>query len=337
MTNLPTISAATYEELREKTLFPHETASLFESVAEISSTTDEEDEDFIDEDGDSVNAFASPLSLWEMKTGRYKTTPPNRRSLWSRIKWGVLNSACADNNLESRRPEGTYIDAQIQLLSARPDYEVSDDGVHWYPMIAKNIASTMADTWRNGVGQKTPPEHMIIEANHYMAVTGADRFYIAALFGGVTEEFFVLHRDQELVEDILGAAESFWKCVKEDRRPKSSGARDAAVLGRINTHIDPEDRVIDMRNNSDFLAALEEKDDLSKQKSKLEKRIKEINALLTEQLIGSASAIISDEKQLKWVHMKESEVSFTRKASSHLRASKITEKSAGTPVKELVE
>tara|TARA_Y100000815_G_scaffold251399_1_gene254884 strand:+ start:1722 stop:2735 length:1014 start_codon:yes stop_codon:yes gene_type:complete len=337
MSKAPTVSDENYEAIRAKTLLPHESPSLFESVAEISDTSESNDDEFQDESGEAVNAFASPLSLWEMKTGRYTSTPPKSRSLWSRIKWGVMDSICEANDLESRRPAGTYIDGQIGILSSKPDMEVSDDGTNWYPMVAKNVASTMADMWRNAVGEQTPPEHMVIEGHHHMAVTGADRFYVTALFGGVSQKLFVIHRDEELVEELLGAAEDFWQCITEDRRPQPSGTRDASVMARIYAQIDPEAPVVDMRNDRDFLKAQEEKENLSKQKSKLEKRIKEINSYLTDKMDGFSSAIIDDTRQLKWVRTETKEVSFIRKASAHLRASKITEKAAGTPIQDLVE
>jgi len=334
--NAPVVSNESFEEVRSKTLLPHESPSLFETVAEISDTDTENDETYENEEGESVNAFASPLALYEMKKGLYTKAPSKTRSLWSRVKWGVLDSACEREGLDSRRPAGIYIDGTVGLLSAKPDMEVSDDGASWYPMIAKNIANTMSDMWKNSVGEQTPPEHMYIEGHHHMAVTGADRFYIAALFGGVSEKFFVIHRDEELIQDIFDAARDFWDCVNEDRSPEPSGVRDAAVLARICARIDPEAPVLDMRNNQEFLRAFEEKETLGKQKSKIEKRIKEINAVLTEALQNSSSAIISDTRQLRWVKQEEKEVSFIRKASAHLRSSKISEKTAGTPIQALV-
>jgi predicted phage-related endonuclease len=337
MPNAPHVSDKTYGEIRTKTLMAHETASLFETVAEISNTDADENEEHLDENGQPINAFASPLSLWEMKTGRYTTTPPKSRSLWSRMKWGVIDSAADKEGFETRRPEGTYIHGSNKIMSCRPDVEVSEDGVNWYPMIAKNIASTMSEMWRNAAGSWTPPEHMVIEGSHHMAITGAERFYIAALFGGVTERLFVIHRDEGLIEDIVGAAEDFWNCVTDDRRPKSSGARDADVLARINLHIDPDEPVVDKRNDSDFLRALEEKETLGKEKGKIEKRIKELTAYLNEHMQGVSSAITADGRQLKWIRVEGKEVSFTRKPSAHLRSAKITEKSAGTKIEELVK
>jgi predicted phage-related endonuclease len=333
----PTVSNDTYEDIRAKTLMPHETPSLFESVAEISTTDTETDEEFTDQDGEAVNAFASPLSLWEMKTGRYKSAPPTTRSLWSRMKWGVMD-ACAENDgLETRRPAGTYIHPTVSMLSAKPDMEVSDDGQNWYPMIAKNVASTMADMWKNAVGQHTPPENMFVEGHQHMAVTGADRFYIAALFGGVTTKLFVIHRDDDLIADIEEAAQAFWECVENDRMPKPSGVKDATVIGRINAIIDPKDAVVDMTGDTDFQSAWEEKETLAKDKTKIEKRLKELTAHLNERLNGCSSAILSETRQVKWVKQEEKVVSFVRKASAHLRASKISEKAAGTPIQELVD
>ena len=337
MPKAPILSTKSYEEVRKTALLHNETACLFDSIAEISSSNEDDDETYKDEEGESVNAFASPLSLWELKTGRYTPVRRNSRSLWSRIKWGVMDSICEANGLESRRPQGIYIDGEIELLASKPDMEVSDDGASWYPMAAKNVANTMANMWRNAAGEETPPEYMIIEGHHHMAVTNTDRFYIAVLFGGVREKMFVVHRDEELIEELFAAAQDFWECITEDRRPQPNGDRDATVLARLYAAIDPEAPALDMRSNTEFLSMQEEKEKLSSEKKILEKRIKEINEAQKAALDGYSSAIISDDRQLRWVVQEAKEVAFTRSASAHLRASKINGAAAGSAITELVK
>jgi predicted phage-related endonuclease len=336
-TMTPRISTADWSDIRKTTIAAHEAPALFLSVAE-GSEMGEDHEDFEDEGGVPVSAYSSPLALWEMKTGRYRDVSNGKRGLWSRIKYGVINSACEDRAIETRRPEGVYLHPQHDFMSSRFDMEgTPDGGTTWLPIISYNIAGTLADTWRNAVGEWTPPEHVILEAQHHMACTNADSVYVIALFGGVSVRFFTIDRDEDLIQDLVETVVAFWDAVEQDRRPAHSGGRDAQVLSRLCSKIDPNCAVEDLRNDHEFIALLEKKSAKAAEKTKLEKEIKELSAQISARMDGIGSAIIGDNKQLAWSFTEEKEISFLRPASSRLIAKKISDKAAGTKLVDLIE
>lgn len=328
---------ADFIELRETTLSAHEAPALFESVADIADHTEDHDE-FETESGVSVSAYISPLALWEMKTGQYKPVSDGRRGLWSRIKWGVIEAACEDEGLETRRAEGVYLHPELDYMSARVDKEATaDGGKTWVPVLSFNVASTIADTWRNAVGEWCLPEYVQIQAQHIMAVTCAEKCHVVALIGGSTIRFFTAERDDELVDDIVATVMAFWECVEAKRRPADIGVRDAKVMSRLNSKILPETEVMDMRQDTEFLALIEKKDALSKRKNGLEKDIEEIKALLSIRMKGIGSAVISDQKQMTWVTVNDKEQPATiKKGYTYLGVRKISEKSAGPKLLEVL-
>ena len=331
------VTNADWSEIRGTTIAAHEVPALFESVAENAETGEEHD-DFETESGTPVSAYGSPLSLWEMKTGRFKDAGSNKRGLWSRIKWGVITAACEERGLETRKPLGVYLHPEIDFMSSRVDTEVTEDGgATWLPLISFNVAGTVSDMWRNAVGEWTPPEYVHLQAYHHMAVTGAEKCFVVGLFGGVTVRFFAIERDNEMIEDIEETIKAFWACIDEDRRPGASGARDVQVLHRLCSVIDPKTSVVDMRNDRDFIALIEKKAALAAKKTATEKEMKAINAQIAERMDGVGSALISDQKQIAWSYTAASEVSYTRSASASLRTKKITAKAAGTPLEDLVK
>lgn len=333
----PRITDADWSDIRRTTIAAHETASLFETVAE-NATLDEDHEDFEDDAGNPIGAYGSPLALWEMKTGRYTDSPNRKPGLWSKIKWGVITTACQEHGIETRRPEGVYLHPELDFMSSRVDMEGSDDGgATWDPIVAYNVAGTLADTWRNAVGDWCTPEHVRIAAQHHMAVSGASRCIVIALFGGVSLKLFVVERDEELVEAIVETIEAFWDCVANDRRPAPSGARDAQVLNRLCSQINPETDVVDMRKDHEFISLIERKEALASEKNKLDKEIKELNAQITAKMDGVGSAIISDTRQYGWVTVAEKhEPAKTKPGYSYCRARKISEKNAGDKLLDLL-
>lgn len=70
----------------------------------------------------------------------------------------------------------------------------------------KNTGEYSKDDWS---GTQAPTEY-ILQCNHYMAVTGADRWYIAVLIGGWDFQWRVIERDEELIKNLITIEHEFW-------------------------------------------------------------------------------------------------------------------------------
>ena len=58
-----------------------------------------------------------------------------------------------------------------------------------------------------------------------MAVTGADRWYLAVLVLGQGFHHFVIERDEEEIQALMEQEASFWEYVQEDREPPVDGTQ----------------------------------------------------------------------------------------------------------------
>lgn len=328
------VSTNDWTEIRRNTIGGHEIPALLAPETDVAG---EDHEDFETTDDTPISAYTSPLALWEMKTGRFKPVGNARKGLWARIKYGFIQSACDDLGLETRRPAGVFIHPDNPHMSSRIDMEVSENqGATWLPAISFNVATKLSDTWQTAVGEWVAPEHVQLQCQHHMAVTGAERIYVFALIGGVTTKAFVEDRDPEMIEIIEDAVEGFWKCVEEDRRPEADPNRDLDVINRLYSRVKPDAPVVDMRGNTELSKLIERKDSMSKQQTELKKEIRALSAEIA-QLVGPvASAIISDTQQIRWIHIKERyQPAATNPGYSYLRTSKITDKSSGATLQDL--
>jgi predicted phage-related endonuclease len=221
-------------------------------------------------------------------------------------------------------------------MSSRVDMEVSDDqGATWHPLVASNVANTAVAMWRNAVGEWTPPPHVLLAMQHHLAVSGGDVGYVVGLFGGVSTRIFAIERDPELIADIEATIRDFWDCVEKDRQPAISGARDAAVIARINSQIDPDAPIVNAEGREDLLALIEDRAALSAQKNKLDKQIRDISATLADKMKGLAGLIVSDKKMLAWTYVSAGTVSYERRASARLQLRKIQDRSSGSSAAKL--
>ena len=62
------------------------------------------------------------------------------------------------------------------------------------------------DTW-----EKEVPAEYVLQVQHYMAVTGAKKTYIAALVGGNHFVYHVVERDEVMIAKIISMEKHFWE------------------------------------------------------------------------------------------------------------------------------
>ena len=68
------------------------------------------------------------------------------------------------------------------------------------------------------------PVQYYAQCVHYLAVTGADRWYLAVLAYGRGFFTFVLERDQAEIDALMAAEAEFWKLVEQDTPPDVDGS-----------------------------------------------------------------------------------------------------------------
>lgn len=71
----------------------------------------------------------------------------------------------------------------------------------------KTVSPYMEDKWKDG----NVPVHYLIQCHHYMAVCGADAWYIAALILGRGFVYYRIERDEELISSLIQIETDFWK------------------------------------------------------------------------------------------------------------------------------
>lgn len=86
----------------------------------------------------------------------------------------------------------------------------------------KTASPYMADKWKDG---KIPLSYEI-QCHHYMAVCGADAWYIAVLIYGREFKFYKIERDEELIADLIRVEQDFWENNVQKRiMPSPDGSK----------------------------------------------------------------------------------------------------------------
>ena len=168
-----------------------------------------------------LNKFRSVYQLWLEKTGQ--VVPAEEENDYTHF--GTLLEPIV--RAEFTRRTGIKVRAKKALLQSEEfPYMIADlDGVIYENgemciFEAKTASAYKKETWEDGV-----PVEYELQVQHYMAVTGARKTYIAALVGGNQFFYYEVYRDEELINIIIRAEKKFWEeNVLQGKEPVPDGS-----------------------------------------------------------------------------------------------------------------
>lgn len=101
----------------------------------------------------------------------------------------------------------------------------------WLPALnagleIKNTGEYSKDDWS---GTQAPTEY-ILQCNHYMAVTGADKWFICVLIGGWDLQWKVIERDEALINNLITIENEFWYNNVLAKNPPALSHQDTKYL-----------------------------------------------------------------------------------------------------------
>lgn len=154
-----------------------------------------------------INKFKSVFQLWLEKTGCVELEETDSEY----AHFGTVLEPLVKK--EFMRRTGKKIRAKNEILQSEENpFMLCDlDGVIYENgemciFEAKTASAFKQEVWERGV-----PVEYILQVQHYMAVTGAKKAYIAALVGGNHFYTHTVLRDEELIGMITAMEKEFWE------------------------------------------------------------------------------------------------------------------------------
>lgn len=168
-----------------------------------------------------INQFKSIFQLWLEKTGQI--VPEEGGTEFAHF--GTILEPIVRK--EFTRRTGIKVKAKNALLQSEeyPFMLANLDGVIYEAgelciFEAKTASAYKQEIWEQGV-----PEEYQLQVQHYMAVTGAKKAYIAALVGGNHFFYHIVYRDEELIRLMINMEKRFWeKHVVQGIEPVPDGS-----------------------------------------------------------------------------------------------------------------
>lgn len=237
-----------------------------------------------------LNPYKSPYQLWLEKTGQAEAPDLSGNQY---IYWGHKNeSNIADWFQEDTgkkvRKLGTLRSRAHPFMLANVDRAVMGEEAG---LEIKTAGVSQAKKWK---GDEIPDAYYC-QCLHYLAVTGADRWYIAVLIGGNEAIRKTVERNDEDIKALIEAEKDFWDHVVTRTPPPVDGSASCAAALSERFKGGGESIILPSRTDTMIESLQNDKsvmDALKKQIAQKENAIKE--------LMGDAEEGATDHYRVLW-------------------------------------
>ena len=165
-----------------------------------------------------LNRWSTPYMVWADKTGKLLEKPDNEAMRQGRD----LEQYVAERFMEAT---GKRVRQEHAILY-NPLYPFAHADIDRW-VIGENAGLECKTTsvlnlrqFKNG----DYPAHYYVQCIHYMAVTGAERWYVGVLIFQQGFYVFEIERDETEIQTLMEQEAAFWNLVKADTPPPVDGA-----------------------------------------------------------------------------------------------------------------
>ncbi len=240
-----------------------------------------------------VNKFRSVFQLWLDKTGQAE--PEGTESECARfgtlLEPVVKKEFTRRTGLKVRNRRAILQSGEHPFMLADLDGVINENG-KLCVFEAKTASAYKLEAWEEGI----PLEYQC-QIQHYMAVTGAEKTYIAALVGG---NHFIYHeafRDEGMIKGIVQMEKEFWEeYVLGGKEPPADGSE--ATTRFLNGKYRDSNGAA-LRLPEEALPLCSRYDELSGQIKELERQKEAVTNQMKGYLKEYESGVVGDRK-ISW-------------------------------------
>lgn len=234
-----------------------------------------------------LSRYKTPVALWAEKTGQVE---PEDISGKMPVKLGhyleefIAKEFTAQTGKKVRRVNETLIHKQYPFIATNLDRRVVGENAI---LECKAVSAWKSKEFE---GEEIPQEY-IIQVVHEIAVSGADRGYLAALVGNTDLVIKTIERDEQMIQKLIAREVEFWtKFVQPRVMPRLITRYDDKNLLKLFPNPEPGSEVVLNANDAHLCEMLlAYKADLKNLEGMIAKAENELKAKLGDKESGSSA------------------------------------------------
>ena len=255
-----------------------------------------------------LSKYSSPMVVWGDKTGRL---PPQEETeaMWQGTAFEphVAQRFCEKTGKRVKRCNKMLYNPLYSYSHADIDREVVGENAG---LECKFMSVPFAE---KDLENDIYPAHYHIQCLHYMAITGADRWYLAILLAGRGFYWFTIDRErnQKTIDTLMQAERDFWEqYVLRNEPPPPDGSDPTTKAIR---EMFPQEEEYDVELEDEPLARYEA---LRKQAGEIEKEMEAIKQQVMLVMQDSTTGI-SESYTVKWKRQKRTTYNIKELMKQH--------------------
>ena len=173
-----------------------------------------------------LSKWKSPMALWLEKTGQIEPEAPGEAAYWGTVMEPIIREEFSSRNgMKVRQIHAILQHRRFSFMFANLDGLVTDPDRGEGIFEAKTAGAYASAEWENGL-----PDEYALQVQHYLAVTGLQFAYVAALIGGNRFIWRYIERDQVLIDMMIQLESRFWHLVESNTPPSLDGSNASTDL-----------------------------------------------------------------------------------------------------------
>jgi putative phage-type endonuclease len=241
-----------------------------------------------------MSPYVTAFDLWHRKrSGNVPEFKSNDRMKWgNRLEAAIAHGIAEEQGWEIR-PMKEYMRDPDARMGSSFDFVITNLGEPVHLEIKNVDYLAFRDGWiEHDDGSMEAPEHIEMQVQHQMAVSGFKRAYIGAFVGGNRGVVIERERDEDVIKAIRAKVAEFWRTVDAGQEPDPVMPDDAEVVIRLNQYAEPG-KVLDASSDEEITRLVAEYKALCAQRDNLKDDAEVAKAALLK-AIGDAEKVLVD-------------------------------------------
>jgi len=230
----------------------------------------------------------------EKRDGVSGSFKPSERMKWgNRLEAAIANGAAEDHGFNVQ-PLKVYMRDPDLRIGSSFDFEILHPEHGKGIMEIKNVDSLIyRRAWKDdGEGNIEAPEHIELQVQHQMLVSGYQWCAIVPFVGGNSTRIVFRRADPEIADAITKRVTDFWKRIEANDAPSADYTRDADLIKQLYSQVN-QGEIYDATNDAELASLVSNYQAAAASKTHFEQMAEKFKVQILER-VNTAEKIIGD-------------------------------------------